>query len=365
MAFDIDRGRVNLPYRVVIYGPEGIGKTSLAAQFPNALFSDTEGSTLRFDSIARIKPRPESWAMLIQQAEYVRDTPGLCESYVIDTADWGERMCQRAICDRSQKGGIEDFGYGKGYTYASEEFGKLLNILTEIQHRGMNVILTAHAAMRKFEQPDEMGAYDRWEMKMHKNVCALVKEWADIVLFANYKTYVVASDDNGKKHKVQGGKRVIYTTHNPCWDAKNRFGMPEEMPMDYNAIAAYLFPTAAPAPAAASAAVAAPAPAAPAPVKNQAAMPPLPAQASKPAAQPGSTQADEKWQGIPDALAALMRANDVQPEEIMYIVNEQKGYYPKGTPIRNYTPDFIQGWAIGMWDKVLASIIANREEVPF
>ena len=90
--------------------------------------------------------------------------------------------------------------------------------------RGVHVVLTAHAMMRKFEQPDEMGAYDRWELKLQKKTSALVKEWSDLLLFANYKTLSVATDEKGKKFKAQGGRRVIYTSHHPCWDAKNRLG---------------------------------------------------------------------------------------------------------------------------------------------
>ena len=134
------------------------------------------------------------------------------------------------------EGGIEDFGYGKGYTYAAEEFGKLINVLNEITARGINVVVTAHAAMRKFEQPDEMGAYDRWELKMHRLVSTMLKEWADMVLFVNYKTIVITGE-NGQKNKAQGGRRVMYAAHNPCWDAKNRDGLPDEMDFDFAQIA--------------------------------------------------------------------------------------------------------------------------------
>mgnify|MGYP000611029209 CR=1 FL=1 len=108
---------------------------------------------------------------------------------------------------------------------------------------GIHVVMTAHAKMRKFEQPDELGAYDRWEMKLTKQTAPMVKEWADMVLFANYKTFVVNVDGQGAqkgKNKAQGGRRVMFTTHHPCWDAKNRYGLPEELPFDYGEIAAIL-----------------------------------------------------------------------------------------------------------------------------
>ncbi|MBO6268657.1 MAG: AAA family ATPase, partial [Clostridium sp.] len=100
---------------------------------------------------------------------------------------------------------------------------------------GINVVITAHAKMRKFEQPDEMGAYDRWEMKLSKQSAPLLKEWCDHLLFCNYQTFVVTSENDTKK--AQGGKRVIYTAHHPAWDAKTRESLPEVVDLDYSNIA--------------------------------------------------------------------------------------------------------------------------------
>lgn len=71
------------------------------------------------------------------------------------------------MCSTSKQG-IEDFGYGNGYVYEKEEIGRFLNMLQDLVDAGINVVLTAHAQMRKFEQPDEMGSYDRWELKLGK-----------------------------------------------------------------------------------------------------------------------------------------------------------------------------------------------------
>lgn len=230
---EIIRGKIPCAKKVVVYGPEGIGKSTFASQFPDPVFIDTEGSTNNMD-IARL-PAPTSWSMLLEEVRYVMQNPSVCKTLVIDTADWAEQLCSDAICSKYQKSGIEDFGYGKGYVFLQEEFGRLLNLLTDlVEQKGIHVVLTAHAKMRKFEQPDEMGAYDRWEMKLSKNVSPLVKEWADAVLFANYKTHVVKVDG---KNKAQGGQRVMYTTHHSCWDAKNRYGLPDELPFAYEAIA--------------------------------------------------------------------------------------------------------------------------------
>ena len=173
----------------------------------------------------------------------VKRFPELCKTLVIDTADWAEQLCIDAICAKANKSGIEDFGYGKGYVYLSEEFGRLLNLLEDVVGLGINVVFTAHAKMRKFEQPDEMGAYDRWEMKLEKQTGPLLKEWADMVLFANYETVVINVDDQGAtkgKNKVQGGRRVMYTVHHPCWDAKNRQDLKEKLPFEYASIASVI-----------------------------------------------------------------------------------------------------------------------------
>lgn len=350
---NITRGIQTKPLKVVIYGPEGIGKSTFASCFPEPLFIDTEGSTTRMD-VARTDT-PTSLAMLTQLLTEIRDNPPGCKTLIIDTVDWAERLCITAVCAKNGKAGIEDFGYGKGYSYVYEEMGRILNLLNDIWERGIHIVLTAHAAIRKFEQPDEMGAYDRWELKLINspkcNSCAMVKEWADMVLFANYKTYAVAADKEGKKMKARGGERVMYTSHDPCWDAKNRFGLASELPFDFGQIA-HIF-SAAPAPA--------PAPSTQ-PAKAQA-QPAAPVQQPEPAPAPVAAEelppAVEIPDGIPAALADLMRQNNVTEDEIQLAVS-LRGYFPANMPIANYPPDFVQGVLIGAWEQVFSMIKENR-----
>ena len=235
---EIIKGVIPCAKKVVVYGPEGIGKSTFASKFPDPVFIDTEGSTNSMD-VARL-PKATSWQNLLDQVVYIRTHPDVCKTLVVDTIDWAESMCIQFICDKHRKSGIEDFGYGNGYTYVKEEIGRFLNRLSEVVEAGVNVVLTAHAQIKKFEQPDELGAYDRWELKLGKKTTSqtspLIKEWADMLLFANYKTFSIAVDDKGKKRKAQGGERVMYTSHNACWDAKNRFGLPDEVPFDYKVI---------------------------------------------------------------------------------------------------------------------------------
>ena len=221
MALNITRGAIQKAQKVCVYGPEGIGKSTFAAQFPDPLFIDTEGSTNHMN-VARL-PRPSSWTMLLANVAEVKNTPGCCKTLVIDTIDWAEQLCVAHVCATYNKKGVEEFGYGKGYVYVKEEIGRFLNLLSDVIDVGINVVLTAHAQIRKFELPDECGSYDRYELKLGNKTggatSQLVKEWADMVLFSNYKQYVVEVNE---KKKAQGGSRVMHTEHHPCWDAKNR-----------------------------------------------------------------------------------------------------------------------------------------------
>lgn len=234
MHLNISKGTVETAKKVVIYGPEGIGKSTLASQFPSPLFLDVEHGTkaLNVDRVDGL----DTWDALRGALNALRSSRGEYRTIVVDTADWAERLCIAHVCAQSKKSGIEDFGYGKGYVYLKEEFAKLLEDCDLLIADGCHVAFTAHAAMRKFEQPDERGSYDRWEMKLTKYDEPMLKEWADIVLFCNYRTYT-QKQENGK-YKVTGGERTMYTTHNPCWDAKNRYGLADELPMDYAQLAA-------------------------------------------------------------------------------------------------------------------------------
>ena len=364
---NINTGKQNKPIKAVIYGPEGIGKSTFASKFPAPLFIDTEGSTSRMD-VARTDT-PSSLAMLMSMLEELsRDNHGY-KTLVLDTADWAERLCVQAVCAKNGKSGIEDFGYGKGYTYVYEEMARVLNALTTIWEHGMNVVITAHAAIRKFEQPDEMGAYDRWELKLVNapkcNVCAMVKEWADMVLFANYKTYAVSVDKDGKKFKAQGGERVMYTTHSPCWDAKNRFDLAPELPFDYSQIA-HLF-SAQTAQPAVSVPQTKPEPVQqPAQTTTNAEPPKMPEKVEDIKPEEFETVVERPLNipdALPQALKDLMKSEKVDESDIRFVV-AQRGYFPFDTPITNYPQDFVQGVLIGAWSQMLP-LIKDNQKVPF
>ncbi len=311
---NITKGKINRAQKVVIYGPEGIGKSSLAACFPDPVIIDTEGGTAHMD-VRRID-KPCSWEELLGIVKEVAATPDICKSLVIDTADWAEQLIVTYLCEKYKQSSIESFGYGKGYTYMAEEFARLLMSLDRVISAGIHVVVTAHAKMRKFEQPDEMGAYDRWEMKLSKQTAPLLKEWCDMLLFCNYQTFVVTSENSTKK--AQGGKRVIYTSHHPAWDAKSRIALPEIIDLDYDNIAFAFEPEKKPVPA-----------------------------------------PSEAVNSAYDRLRMMMAENGVTEDEVRNVV-VSKGHFTADVPIAMYGDRFITGWIMKYWSQIVEIIDAGK-----
>ena len=363
--FEVTSGIQKKPLRAVFYGPEGIGKSTLAASMPNVLFIDVEGGTNQLP-VARL-PKPTSWTMLMGEVAAVRDGEfPSCGTLVIDTADAAEVLCVRHTCAKHDKKGVEDFGYGKGYTYVEEEYGRLLDLLSEVVEHGCNVVMLSHAIMRKFERPDEMGAYDRFELKLSKKVAPKVKEWCDMLLFLDYKTYVTV--DENKKAKASGGRRIIRTTHAPTWDAKNRFGLPDELPLDAataEKIAGLMvggeeLPKPAQKPSPVPTPTPEPAPEATKPVATPVAQTP-----TEPVSAPVTQTQAPSVMTYPErlsALASLMVADGVSDRELRTAVST-KGYFPFECKVEDYPQEFVD-WMVSVWGSFM-QLVTELREVPF
>jgi len=230
----LSRGRISRPQKAVIYGPEGVGKSTFASLTPEPVFLDTEGGTHHLD-VVRLDSA-SSWEEITAAIAQLANAQHPFKSLIIDTADWLEKRLAEHLCAKASKDSIEDFGYGKGWVLLTEEFARFLTSLDALLARGMNVIFLAHSTVKKFEAPDQAGSYDRFELKLSKQVAPLLKEWADLVLFANYVTRI-AEKDSGKNRGVGGKERVLFATHTAAYDAKNRHGLPDKLPFSIDALA--------------------------------------------------------------------------------------------------------------------------------
>ena len=373
---NITRGPVKSAIKVGIYGPEGVGKTTFASNFPGVVYIDTEGSTKHMD-VARFDP-PAELGDVLEQLNWVLGNAEQVGTIVIDTVDWLEKLIFQAVCAEKKIQNIEDIGYGKGYVYAKQKMQQILELLDAIVARGVHVVLVCHSMIRKFEQPDEMGSYDRYMLKLNeKNIAPIVKEWLDMLLFCNYKTDVVTAAD-GKTKKARGGqKRIMYANHSACWDAKNRFGLPDEMPMEYEQIA-QLFGEAAPVEAQEIETPKAEPPK-PVEVKKDApatvatstmlptAKPKKPAKKDeKPSARPDYLHSDDpEKDALLEQLWQLMVRDSVWDPTVIQAVVAEKEYYDLTTPIKDYDKDFIEGCLIEAWDTVRGLALTKINDLPF
>lgn len=325
--------------RVGIYGVEGVGKTTLAAQFPNPVFIDIEDGSNQLP-VARL-PRPTSWTMLMDEVSEVAHGNVPCSTLIIDTMDAAEVLCTRHVCAEHDWDGIENRDYGKGWVYLNETYAKLLDALDLVCSSGRNVVLVAHSTISRIEQPEAEGTYDKYELKLSKKNSPMVREWCDMLLFMNYKTLVeTKSNKKGEvvKAKAKGGHvRVMYTEHHACWDAKNRFGLVSEVPAKYESISHCIpdmlnggvdanlepaQPMQEPEPAAA-----------PEPAKEE---------QTQPTRTPAPIENDprDSYPNHAKALADLMRANDVTDVELRSAV-ASKGVCTVECPVSAYPKDFV------------------------
>lgn len=304
-------------------------------------------------------PGLDSWPRLLDFLE--KSAGSTFETVVLDTADAAERLLLRHVCDKNKWASIETPNYGKGYQVAAEEFARLLDLLSRIRDAGKNVVVIAHAKTRKFEVPEEANSFDRWEMKLSKQDGPLLKEWADAVLFLRYKIIVERNAEG--QNKARGGKRVILTEHAATYDAKNRWGLPQEIPFENDGgtfakyFAAHCVPRAEAAPEAYEPPLEAPAK--PAPAKAPAAKEPaydasgpVPTEEPKPAPAPTAAPSVRNT-----ALRQLMEDAGISEAQLRKIV-AGRGYYPESVPVDDYDESFVKGCLVACWPQIRA--LANN-----
>lgn len=357
--------------RVVIYGVHGIGKTTLAAKLPGALFLDFEDGThgLEVDKVASAD-LPKSYdGMKGLVSELKRDHQGY-ERLVIDTADKFE---QNLATELAKEKKVEDIfavnDYGRTIAVHKSGMASVLDALTELAKSGMDVVILAHETSRKvepLENRENTGTYDHHELKLSKTVSPIFMEWADVVIFCAYKTFLVSGEKKGDKSHVEGGKRWCFCAYSNDWDAKTRTGidLPEDCSLDKmvdtlpKALAAAVdrSGSASPAPAAEKKDAEASAKAALAKKRAAAAKP----AAEKPVENPAEAPAPKEERETIAQLRKLAANYEITPEQIMaYLAANSKVKERFGSLdgiAFSDLPDAIVSWLSKGMEKVAAKI---------
>ena len=229
----IQKGQKARSPRIMLIGVEGVGKSTAGASMPNPIFICGE-SGLVGPQFAEIHSfTPDNWGEALQFIDELTKAPGDFKSLVIDTLDWVEPMLYAYVCTKAGHKNIEDFGYGKGYVVAQQEARQLIARLDRLNAMGMNILILCHSQIKTVNNPCGDN-YDHFEAKVNAKIGCIFKEWCDVVLFAQFDMY---TKKDGMRSKAFGGDgRIVQTTHSAAWDAKNRYGLPEVMPLDMEAI---------------------------------------------------------------------------------------------------------------------------------
>lgn len=237
----VTRGKQKRPLLAIIYGPDGVGKTTFACSAPKPLYMGREdGLPSDLDADVPKLPIVKSYQEIMTTLEELRTESHDYQTLVCDSLDWIEPLIWQAVCELDGATHIDKAqgGYGKGYVVANQYWSKMMDALTLLRaEKKMNIIMIAHSQIKAFNDPSQPAPYDRYQLKLNDKAAALWREYVEFVGFATYEVFTKKNNTNDAKTKAYGeGKRVLYTERRPSFDAKNRLGLPFELPLSYEAI---------------------------------------------------------------------------------------------------------------------------------
>ena len=227
------------PPRILMHGVHGVGKTTFAAgaDAPVVIMTEDGLGTLKVPHF----PLATSYADVVEALDALLNEEHAYSTVVIDSVDWLEPLVWAETCRRNGWASIEAPGFGKGYAEALTVWREYLDRLNTLRdRRGMAVVQIAHTDIKRFDSP-EHEPYDRYVIKLQARAAALLQEHCDVVLFANYRMSIAKADVgfNKKVARALGsGERVLHTAERPAFLAKNRYGLPDTLPLDWKAFVA-------------------------------------------------------------------------------------------------------------------------------
>jgi hypothetical protein len=234
----VKRGLLREAKRFFFYGPEGVGKSSIAKD-AGAIFIDTDRGSGHLD-VERYTFRdghdghiPRTLDDIYAAVDDLLAADHKYTALAIDTTDALEQLIWAKIIkgagvsrDGETIKTIEDFGFGKGYNIAASEWRVLMHRLDELRlKRSMHIILIGHVLVKTFKNPTGED-YDRFRPKLDDKALGLLREWCEVIGFVTFDDVAKKTKGANRAKGVTSGLRVVHLEHNAAWDAKTRLPLP-------------------------------------------------------------------------------------------------------------------------------------------
>lgn len=229
---NLNSSKSDKPPIALLYGVDGIGKTSLAAEWPDPIYIHTAGEEPPSDVEMATPGVIENYDELIEVIGELAAGGHEFKTAIFDSLDGIEPLIWAETCNRLGVSSIEEPGFGKGYVETDSEWKNLFDGFAALKATGMAVVLLAHPEIVRFDSPTT-DPYSRYQPKLHKRAAAVVREKSDLVGFLNYRMSIKEKEVGPKKkvgHGEGGGERQIHLEECPGFLAKNRYNMPAVIP---------------------------------------------------------------------------------------------------------------------------------------